>query len=208
GSGYQGFNLTPDASRVEAYRALRSFAFSELGCLHVEVTDRHTQPEQLAAAGYVVDNGGWAGYEVDLSPPLDAVFAAMKQSARTACRKAERLGVTVEPADDSQFAFDYYAQLEDVFAKQGLVPTYGVDRVQALIKHLLPTGRLLLLRARSSAGICVATGIFPAANGTMHFWGGASWRKHQNLNPNEALHWGAIRYWKERGCNRYDLLGG
>jgi hypothetical protein len=41
----------------------------------------------------------------------------------------------------------------------------------------------------------------------MFFWGGASRRDGQHLRPNEALHWYAIRYWKQRGATRYDLGG-
>ena len=80
----------------------------------------------------------------------------------------------VEEAQDLAFADDYYAQLKDVFAKQSLVPTYEVERVRELIKNLLPTGMLLLLRARDQEGNCIATGIFPAMNKTMYFRGGAS----------------------------------
>src|SRR5436189_3057502 len=99
----------------------------------------------------------------------------MTSACRRCIRKAKKVGVTIEEADDPEFADDYYAQLRDVFAKQSLVPTYGVDRVQALIAHLHPTGRLLLLRARGPDGASIATGIFPAMNGSMYFWGGASW---------------------------------
>jgi CelD/BcsL family acetyltransferase involved in cellulose biosynthesis len=54
----------------------------------------------------------------------------------------------------------------------------------------------------------VATGIFPGANGIVHFWGGGSWREHQHLRPNEAVHWAAIEDSKGRGFERYDLMGG
>ena len=42
----------------------------------------------------------------------------------------------------------------------------------------------------------------------MYFWGGASWRKYQILQPNEAVHWFAMRYWKERGMSLCDMGGG
>ena len=85
------------------------------------------------------------------------------------------------------------------------MPTYGVERVRALIRHLLPTGRLLLLRARTEDGRCVATGIYPGFNGVAQFWGGASWRSDQHLRPNEAVMWHAIRTWRSRGVRELDL---
>ena len=81
----------------------------------------------------------------------------------------------------SAFADEHYAQLQDVFAKQGLVPTYGVARVRLLIRHLQPTGNLLLLRARDAEGHCAATGIFFGMNRHAYFWGNASWRSSQTL---------------------------
>src|SRR5919197_146454 len=67
---------------------------------------------------------------------------------------------------------------------------------------------LLLLRARDATGRCIATGIFPAMNEMMYFWGGASWRDAQPLRPNELVQWYAVNYWKKRGIRRYDMGGG
>jgi lipid II:glycine glycyltransferase (peptidoglycan interpeptide bridge formation enzyme) len=113
----------------------------------------------------------------------------------------------VEQAQDPGFADEYYTQLREVFAKQDLVPTYSLQRVRALIKHLQPTGRILLLRARDSEGKCIATGVFPGFNKVAEFWGNASLRSGQNLRPNEAIHWYVMRYWKQRGVEVYDWGG-
>jgi hypothetical protein len=40
------------------------------------------------------------------------------------------------------------------------------------------------------------------------FWGGASWRSHQILRPNEAVFWCAMRRLKERGIPLLDMGGG
>jgi hypothetical protein len=132
----------------------------------------------------------------------------MSSSCRWSIRKAKKVGVLVEEVADLTFADDYYAQLVDVFAKQSLTPTYGVERVRELIRALYPTGRLLLVRARAPSGECIATGIFPAMNGTVYFWGSASWRQHQHYRPNEAIFWYAMRYWKDRGMKLLDMVGG
>src|SRR5271157_5720993 len=91
----------------------------------------------------------------------------------------EKSGATIEEASDEDFAEEYYDQLKDVFGKQGPVPTYDLARVRQLIKHLRPTGRLLLLRARNAEGRCIATGIYPAMNRLSHSWGNASYSKDQ-----------------------------
>jgi hypothetical protein len=114
----------------------------------------------------------------------------------------------VEETRDPTFADEYYAQLQDVFEKQRLVPTYGLERVRALIRHMAPTGRLLMIRALDSRGACIGTGIYPGFNKLATFWGNASYRSMQILRPNEILHWYAMRYWKARGIECFDWGGG
>ena len=204
-TSYMGFNLEPSISRADALLALEDFAFRELRCVHVEIMDRRLSTSDFDRAGY--DYGILSTYEIDLAKEDDELFATIKATCRRCINKAARVGVAVEAAEDLSFADDYYAQLEDVFAKQRLVPTYPKERVRALIEHLLPTGQLLLARAKDSEGNCIGTGIFPALNDTAYFWGGASWRPSQSLCPNEAIQWFAMRYWKERGISKYDMGG-
>ena len=204
---YMGFNLLREVTPEKLLDGLQSFAFRRLGCLHLEVSDRRYgegPPDSLPG----FHTGWYESYETDLTRSEDELFAAMTSACRRCVRKAEKSGVSIEHATDAGFAEEFHAQLKDVFAKQSLVPSYGVERVRALIRHLLPTGSLLLLRARDPDGRCIGTGIYPGHGEMGFFWGNASWRAFQGLRPNEALHWHAIRYWKERGAKRFDWGGG
>ena len=205
-TGYMGFNLAEGVSRRAAVDALFRYALGTLRCLHVELRDRQLSYDEAGDLGDALDR--FTTSEVDLRPPEDELWAGFKGSVRTAVRKATKVGVVIEEASDAGFADDYHAQLEEVFGKQSLRPTYGVERTRALIAHVYPSGRLLLLRARAPDGACIATGIFPAHGRLMYFWGAASWRSHQSLNPNEAVIWHAMRYWKARGIEAFDLGGG
>lgn len=205
-TGYLGFNLEPGVSRRRAVEALLPFAWRTLGCQHVELRDR------LLTSGDVEELGlsftPRVTFEVDLLRDDDELFASLKPAVRRNVRKAERVGLTVEEAHDLGFADDFHAQLSEVFGRQSLPPPYGPDRVRALISHVGPSGHLLLLRARSPDGRCIATLICPAMNRSTYFWGGASWRADQHMRPNEALWWYAARYWKRRGIAVFDLGGG
>ena len=206
-TSYMGFNLRPGVSRREALAALPEFAFGRLGCMHFEFMDRQCTTEDYRALGWEYRMIGT--FEVDLTADEKVIFHRMSQkSCRWAVGKAAKSGVVIAEAPAEGFAEDYHAMLLDVFAKQGLVPTYDLERVRQLIRHVHPTGRLLLLRARSPDGTSIATGIFPALGTTMTFWGGASWRQYQKLQPNEAVIWHAMRYWKERGIEIFDMCGG
>ncbi len=203
---YMGFNVRDGGTPLPFLDSLRSYVFSELGCWHLEMMDRHLfNPDALPDA---FEYQNQDTYELDLTPDEDELFKNFDKSCRRRVRKSRRKGVVIEEATDDQFAVDYYEQLRDVFAKQGLVPTYPINRVKSLIKHLRPTGNLLLLRAREPHGLCIGTAIFVAFNNMAHFWGSASWREHQHLSPNEPLAWYGIRYWKERGFDLLDFGGG
>lgn len=202
---YIGFNLFPGASRAAALAAVERMAWDNLKCLHMEVSDPFFTVEDGQALGFQCDS--YASYRSDLTRTEEEIFQSMDSACRRCIRKAEKSGVTIEEAHDKGFAEEYYEQLKDVFAKQGLVPTYGIDRVRALIKHVEPSGNLLLLRARDAEGKCLATGVFPGFNKIAEFWGNASWRSSQILRPNEAMHWYAMRYWKKRGVAIYDWGG-
>jgi hypothetical protein len=203
---WMGFNFAAPVDPRAAAQALTRFAFGSLGCVHLELRDRTLPYEELTGLGF--EPAPMLTFELDLSADEDELFARMSSACRRAIRKGRRVGVTVEEASAEGFADEYYAQLLDVFAKQGLRPTYGVDRVRELIRCVHPTGRLLLVRALGPEGDRIATGIFPAMNGTAYFWGGASWRSHQILRPNEAVFWFAMRYWKARGMTVMDMGGG
>jgi hypothetical protein len=202
---YMGFNLIPGVSRAEALAALEEVAWNELKVLHMEVSDPHFSVQDGESLGF--EASYYISYRTDLTRSEDELFQGMESACRRCVRKAEKSGVTIEEAHDLAFADEYYEQLKDVFAKQGLVPTYDVERVRALVRHMEPTGNVLLLRARDPEGKCIATGIFPGFNKIVEFWGNASFRSSQGFRPNELIQWYVMRHWKKRGAEIYDWGG-
>jgi hypothetical protein len=202
---YIGFNMLPGASRGAALAAVEKLAWKTLKCMHMEVSDPNFAVEDGEKLGFRC--GAYISYRTDLRKTEDELFSAMESACRRCIRKAEKSGLTIEEAHDHTFADEYFEQLKDVFAKQNLVPTYNVERVRALVKHLEPTGRVLLLRARDPQGKCIATGIFPGFNKIAEFWGNASFRSGQIWRPNEYIHWYVMRYWKKLGVEVYDWGG-
>jgi hypothetical protein len=202
---YMGFNLAQGVPRSLALECLPDFAFRELGCVHVEGMDRHSTVAQVTQLGF--DYQSYSSWEIDLVPAEEELFRAMRHSCRSNIRKAVSAGVAVEEAADLSFADEYYSQLREVFAKDGVVPPFGVERVRELIRCLAPTGMLLSLRARDCEGHCIATALFVGLHQTVYAWGAASRRKYQLLRPNELLTWHAMKYWKRRGCHCLDFGG-
>ena len=204
---YMGFNLRDDLSMSSALDLLPDLAFEQLGCQYLEFSDPRLLQADVPSLGATGTESN-ATREIDLTQSEDELFAAMKGSCRRAIRKAEKSGVVVEEVTDPEFAEEYYEQLIETFARQSLVPTYPIERVQSLITHLRPKDMLLLLRARNADGTSIATGIYPGLQGAgAVFFGGASLREYQNLRPNEAIMWYAMRYWKSRDCVVFDMSG-
>lgn len=202
---YMGFNLRAGVPRRLAAEAIADYALKELGCLHFEVVDARLALDDIQNLGLAHHMN--ATMEIDLTQTEDELLNHMTKSCRWTVRKAERNGIVIEEAGDEAFADEYSEQLQDVFAKQGLVPHFGADRVRSLIRHMLPSGNLLMLRARNPEGHCIATGLYPGLHQNAYYWGGASWRQYQKLYPNELLHWYAVRYWKKRGAHSYNMVG-
>ena len=203
---YMGFNLLPGTDRHRVLQSLSSFVFNELGCHYLEIADRNISEKDVSGLSF--DRDIFYSFEIDLTREEDELYKALSKSCRWSIKKAIKCNIEIEEANDLSFAEDYYAQLQDVFAKQSLVPKYDLNRVQELIRQVHSSGNLLLLRARNEEGVCIATGLFPAFNDTAYFWGGASWRKYQKLQPNELIMWHAMRYWKARGIKKFDMGGG
>jgi CelD/BcsL family acetyltransferase involved in cellulose biosynthesis len=204
-TAYMGFNLHEGVPRHRVVDAFADFALAELGCSHIELMDRHLSAEDLSSVHCA--SRVYTSFEVDLRPGEKELLSKMAHEKRTNLRKAEKNGLRVEEATDLEFAEEYYAQLAEVFQRQSLAPTYPLERVRALIQHLLPTGKLLLLRVRDREERCIATCISLGEGKTGYVWGAASWREHQILRPNELMFWHTFRYWKSRGAETLDLTG-
>jgi len=204
-TGYLGFNRLEEISSRDAVAALVDFAFGPLGCLHLELRDRPLTAADVDGLGFAVQPK--KTFELKLRRPEEELWAGFKSTCRTAIRKAQKSGVIVEQASGPKFAEEYYAQLQDVFARQSLPPPYRAELVRELVARMEPTKRLLLLRARNAEGVTIATGIFPGLGRMAYFWGGASWRQFQSVRPNDLLMWSAIRYWREQGADVFDFGG-
>jgi hypothetical protein len=189
----------------ELFSALDEWVFRELRCAHFEFLWRDAAPADLDGRGYGAET--LPSFLVDLRADPEQIYRNFHESCRWSVRKAEREGLIVEETRDPAFVDEYYEQLKDVFAKQGLVPTYPKSRVEKLLQCLGPE-HLLAIRARTPQGECAATAIVTLDRQCGYLWGVASWRKHQKLRANELLQWRLMHRLKDLGIGEYDLGGG
>ncbi len=155
-----------------------------------------------------------AGYEseanLDFLITIDtetAMWARLSKTLRNDIRRARNNKLRVERATDGEFVSQYYTQLEDVFARQGLVPTYGVAQVQALWDCLMPAGRLLALRVLEGDEV-IATGLFPFDERVIYGWGWAARVDKYVLRPYPLLLWSVICFALENKISSFNIGGG
>jgi CelD/BcsL family acetyltransferase involved in cellulose biosynthesis len=201
-----GFLLDPGADRRAAAEALVAFAFGELGCHHVELSDRYLTSENMTGATLLHEAG--PGFRLDLQQTEDQILRGMRRTTRQEIGKAVRAGLRVEVGPDERFAMDYYRFLTAVFARQGLAPTYGIERVRDLLHSLGASGQLLALRVIAPDGRTIGTGISVGRGSIAYAWGMAFDREDQEHHAIELLWWESIRYWKSRGALTFEFGGG
>ena len=207
---YMGLDIEGSKKKVDVIPELVNYLKKTYKALYIQITDREISfedAERLSSlAGYSVGKVGTLELNIDMDD--EHLYKQMKTDCRNFIKQFERRGAQiVVSVPDDDFASEYYKQLEDVFAKQKLVPTYGVEKVKCLLRNLSVNNRILCLKVLSPDGKCIATGIFPGYNHKMFFWGGASYREYQQYRPNEYMIYSAMRYWRDHGCSVFDMVG-
>jgi hypothetical protein len=201
---FMGFTLMPGVSFRELLQALPGFVFNELKCHFLMLVDLNLKGDEWKGLSYHARNITY--YSLDLTKSEEELFGNMENRyARRAIRRAIKKGVVIEEATDPGFADEYYRQYQEVMGNQSLAPFYSLDYVRQMIEHLLPTGILLLLRARNAEGVCIATSINLIFNKVAVAWGAASWRRYLNLNPNELIYWYGMKRVKSMGAEVFHM---
>lgn len=203
---YMGFDTVKDIDRLALAKQVSEYLYKNYKCKYIEITDRKINKNEAEKKGFTCLPMHTLELRIDKTD--EELFKVFKTDCRNFIRQFERRGASLEIAEpDTTFVDEYYDQLEDVFAKQGLVPTYSKEKVACLTKHISKSENLLCLRVRNPEGKSIATSIFFGYKKKFFFWGGASYRSEQNYRPNEYMIWTAIKYWRERGCSIFDMVG-
>lgn len=203
---YMGIETIYKSEKQYVYKELSKFLFKKIKCDYIEITDRDMSVEQAKKCGFITLAA--ETLELDIDKDDEGIFKQMKTDCRNFIRQFERRGAKLEMvAPDEKFAKEYYEQLKDVFAKQKLVPTYSLEKVNNLIETLKDSNQLLCLRVLDQENKSIATSIFLGYKNKFFFWGGASYRLGQHYRPNEYMIWMAIKYWRDHGCKIFDMVG-
>ena len=213
GSPFEGW-LTPDMGFIRtgelddahAIESVVKYSFSKLKCHYVQICDKKISEDSLRIKHklQIVQL-----LKINIEDSLDDILEGFTKNGRRDIRASWRKEIAVEHVSfDYEFADIYYAQLLDVFAKQGLKPNYSKQKIYDLVDAFQTCpNHVVALEAINSEGVVIAT-LFSVGMGDWAYYvGAASYRQYQKLLPNEALFWEFVSTWKERGVKYLDLMG-
>ena len=192
----------------QALRELRQFARRK-GVIFLKVEpDAPPSPDLQAAFSQVGFTPARAiqpvnTIVVDITPPEEAILAAMKSKTRYNIRLAARKGVQVREgtADDLPLFF----RLTEITARRDGFAVHAPDYYRAAYHAFPPENRALLLAFYRDEPLA-AVMVF-AWEGRAYYLYGASSNEHRDKMPAYLLQWEAIRWARRRGCRSYDLWG-
>lgn len=204
---WMGVEVEDIDKKIPIIKELIPMLFKEYGVLYCEVTDRDLSEEDLNNAG--IKHYPFETLELEINKTDEELFKVFKTDARNFIRQFERRGAVLSVAEpNDEFAEEYYSELMDVFAKQGMRPTYSCDKVKRILKHNKDyADNILCLRVRTPNGEPAASSIYFSDKNRFYFWGGASFRAHQHYRPNEYMLWYAIRHFRDKGIQIFDMVG-
>lgn len=214
GSPFNGW-LTPDMGFsvrngiVFDYHAaiidVVNYSFKSLKCLLVQILDNSIQSADGFQDFYFEESNL---LYIDGHKTIEEILEAFSKNGRRDVRASGRKGLVFKKVPfDRKFVEEYYAQLIDVFAKQNLKPSYGIDKMYDLVKaYEMNPDNVLALEAIFQDK-CIATVFSFGYKDWAYYIGAASFREYQKYLPNEGLFWEHVKYWREKGVCNFDLVG-
>jgi hypothetical protein len=199
---YPLFTTAP--AMTDFLTAFRSWASSR-GIGMVELGGEYLQDGLLAAQGYRTRQT--RTYRVDISDGEAAVWGRLKPAMRNKVRKAEKNEVVIERDLSPGFPARFFDMLQAVFRRQHKVPTYGLRRIEAVVRSLQKDDRLLPLVA-SRKGEPLAAVILLLDGRAAYYWAGASYESAYPFGANDLIQWRALQLSIEHGAKVYDACGG
>lgn len=157
---------------------------------------------------------GWAAKKgatllLDLAPDTEQIWAAFRNSARKAIRRAEAQGVRVEVLETFEALRDYHAFAQEATRARRELPFPGPFRhYETIWNRLGQPGFVKFFVAKrgeellSGLGVRVFNGIISEFNAVQ------SARSHaEKVYGNDLIKWEIIRWGKATGCRLFDLAG-
>jgi Acetyltransferase (GNAT) domain len=138
---------------------------------------------------------------VDLRPGADALWKGMEGRARTAIRKAEKMGVVVREARPEDWTV-YYRLHQETYRRTGARP--HPDNYFRIIWDRFLAGGLARIWIAEHEGTPVAAENFGVYKQAATYWTGAASARGLDAEANSLLQWTAMRWMAGNGVEWYE----
>lgn len=140
---------------------------------------------------------------LDLTPPLDRIFAGLSKGHRADIRRAERQGVTVTVGTAAEIAPFYR-----IMQATGQRAAFGIHNEEYYRRawQLFQPHRSRLLLAMQDGQPVAGHMVFHDGRSGYYFYSGAT-EAGLKAGANHLLQWHALQWAREAGCHCYDLWG-
>ena len=212
GSPFEGW-LTCDMGFIrvgafdvnEALRLVADYAMKTLHCCFVQIYDKQIREEELDAG---IKRFTKPMLQLDIAKPEDEIMQNFTKFARTRIRLAGRRLTFEKVPFDREFVDVYFDQLEEVFKRQKLYPTYDREKLYDLAEALKDRPELVLAeKAYAEDGACMGTILTFGLEKWAYYLCAANVISQQNGRPSEGLFWEFVKHWNDRGMEHLDLVG-
>jgi len=139
---------------------------------------------------------------LDIQASVSDLWQGMEGRARTAVRKAEKLGVSVRMAGEDDLD-TYYALHEDTYRRTGVCP-HPKDYFRTIWDKFLPNGLARIWIAERDGEAIAAENFGIYKNATI-YWTGASNSKGLEAQANTLLQWTGIQWMVQNGVKWYEI---
>jgi lipid II:glycine glycyltransferase (peptidoglycan interpeptide bridge formation enzyme) len=156
--------------------------------------------------GFPPNNVGRATLLIDLTQDLDKLMAGMSMTKRQNIRRAIRKGVRVRLGDSNNDTEVMRDLMWMACRRRGTHPAPSQrDYFHQLWRFLGTTGKMKLFIAEVDGEPVAAATTFLSGE-RLELWRVGWSGAHEDMNPNDLLHWEMMKWGKENGCRFFDFL--
>lgn len=146
-------------------------------------------------------------YITDIKATPEDVLRSFSRTTKYNIRKSFKTGLVARFTKDRKFIETFYEQLEQVFLKSNMAPTYSKEKVKKLWDTLMPLDVLYATEVVYNEKV-IATRLEVLYNDWVYAHGSASNQNYLDHKPNEFARYHIMSYAADNGYKHYDMMGG
>lgn len=200
-----GFIKIGEIDASEAIKTVVEYAIKELKCWYVQIIDKEIKENQLNES---INFYKQPMLYMDISGGFQNVYENFSKKAKRYIRQSNDRQEIVPSNFDYDFIDIYYEQLEGIFIRQKLKPTFKKKKIYDLSDELKEFPELVCAeKAILPDGTCSGTSLTFGFGKWCYYLCAANARMKNNAHPAEGLFWSMTRNWISKGIINMDLVG-